>query len=541
MLSTHKLLLRVLRFFLITGCFSFVLEGIAQGPDLGENLNPGTYAVGFQTHFLQDHSRTSVVYSDWNGKVFPHPPTQGRQMQLNVWYPAQISDKDSTLTFSHYVNLIAQQTDFSPLTQEKINFANSQYIEKTNALAGALGGNGTFTQEDLEKLRSFQTIAFLDAPKVEEKFPLVVFPNGGSPAFQSIMCEHIASYGYIVAAFAAKGAHASAEDISVEGLQVAVDDISFFIQALMEMPQVDPAKICLMANAINASHITAYQASHRTAECLISLEGGILTNFEQNLLKKLPYYSPENLSVPILAIYAPHPHVDPIHIFPLKHAKRYFFNFPEMTEFHFLNYGVFNSLVEGIIGEHEGDVQGGYQTASQLVVRFLDAQLKEVRAQMDLLEKGITEEFATHIDTFFIRDALPLAPTSTALKDQFTRHGFAYIDSVYQAMKAQNPAPFSMAFYRAMKDYLAWKKDPTFESRYQLFLLAYDSYPTSAEVNYYLAYFAMEAKQKEKAIFHNRKATTLLTESPDEDLTVKRKELMLKYLKQDLEALQADE
>ncbi len=537
MLLANQLLYKVLFICLFSLTCSSMSQSHAQRSALNENLNQGNHQVGFQTHFIQDHSRTSVAYTDWNGKIYPHQPTEGRQVQLNVWYPAAVSADDTCLAFSHYVNLTAQQTDFSPLTQEKIDFANSQYVEKTNML----GGNGAFTLEGLDMLRKLPTTAYLNASKKGGKFPLVLFPNGGSPAFQSIMCEQIASHGYVVAAFVIKGANASVIDISVQGMQTAVDDISFVVQALLEMEQVDPAHVCLMGNAINSSHVAAYQASHQTAECLISLEGGFLSNFEQNLLKKLPYYSPENLSVPILAIYAPHPHVDPIHIFPLKHAKRYFFNFPEMTEFHFLNYGVFNSLVEGIIGEHEGDVQGGYQTASQLVVRFLDAQLKEVRAQMDLLEKGITEEFATHIDTFFIRDALPLAPTSTALKDQFTRHGFAYIDSVYQAMKAQNPAPFSMAFYRAMKDYLAWKKDPAFESRYQLFLLAYDSYPTSAEVNYYLAYFAMEAKHKEKAIFHNRKATELLTESPDEDLTVKRKELMLKYLKQDLEALQANE
>ena len=83
------------------------------------------------------------------------------------------------------------------------------------------------------------------------------------------------------------------------------------------------------------------------------------------------------MDVPILAIYAPHPSIDPSFISGLKYSDRYFFHFPGMTEFHVLNYGQFERFVPGIIGEAKGDVQAGYEAASYLILTFLKEVLKE--------------------------------------------------------------------------------------------------------------------------------------------------------------------
>ena len=170
-------------------------------PKIWGQLEQGPYSVGFKTKFLYDISRSAIPYSDWDGKLYPSSETEGRQMQINIWYPAKVTKKSKRLHFDHYVNLLGQQTDFGNLDENKKDFASQQIIKKINAL----GGNGAFTVASLDSLKKLKTHAFLEAEVVEEKFPLVVFPNGCSPAFQSIMCEYLASSGFIVAAVALKG------------------------------------------------------------------------------------------------------------------------------------------------------------------------------------------------------------------------------------------------------------------------------------------------------------------------------------------------
>lgn len=491
-------------------------------PDIWGDLHSGTYDVGFKSIFTYDLARPAIPYSDWDGKLYPFKEAEGRQIQINVWYPATINPRQDKLLFEHYVDLLSQQTDFGPIDQQKKEFAAQQFIVKTNAL----GGNETFTLDKLDSLKRMETFAYLDAVPMDGQFPLLVFPNGGSPAFQSIMCEYLASHGFIVGALAAKGLEAFTDEASVRGVETAVTDIEFALRKLLEIPQVNREKVGMIGNAISSSQIVAYQSRNPNIDAIISLEGGLLSSFEQNILNKTAYYGPEAVDVPILAIYAPHPNIDPSYIFHLKYAERYFLHFPQMTEFHFLNYGPFNQFVPNIIGEHQGDVQKGYEWACLYTLRFLEAFLSEDQQSLNYLKEGPPSEANAHIDTFFVKAAIAKPPTLTQIKDAFTRQGFAFIDSVYQAHKVSDPAPFSIKFYKDLKDWLAWKKDPEYKNRYQLFKLAYDSYPNSAEANYYLTYYALQTNRTEEFQFHHQKALNLLETDNDPELSSARKEAL---------------
>ena len=504
-----------------------------EAPASWGNLIAGPYAVGFRTTFTYDLSRPSVSYSDWDGRLYPTDKKPGRQMQVNLWYPAVISATDQKLTFGHYVDLMARQTDFGQVDQEKRRFANRQFIEKTNAL----GGNGSFTMEKLETLRKLSTAAYDSPNPLAGKFPLVVFPNGGSPAFQSIMSEFFASHGFIVAAGALKGRNTFVEEISARGIETAVDDLGLLINEALKFEQVDLDRVCLIGNAITSSHIVAYQARNSKIDCVVSLDGGLLSQFEQRLLRQTAYYDPQDINKPILAIYAPHPAIDPQHIDHLKFSKRFLLHFPQMSEFHFLNFGVFDRFVPGIIGEPKGDVGKGFELAALYCLKFFEAFLEGNRDSEKFLSQELAPANSSHIDKVEVLEALPSPPDTAVVKDGFLNYGIEYIQSVYERLKKDNPTPFSQTFYRDLKDWLAWKKDPDYENRYQLYQLALDSYPESATVNYYLAHFALETGRKDIARRLNRKTLELLDIDASEELTQERKAEMREFVLQDLQSL----
>jgi hypothetical protein len=242
------------------------------------------------------------------------------------------------------------------------------------------------------------------------------------------------------------------------------------------------------------------------------LEGGLLSQFEQDILDKTNFYEPQNITIPILAIYAPHPAISPEYIFDLKYSERYFAHFPLMSEFHFLNYGVFEKVVPGIIGETNGNTQEGFKAASELILMFLDAVLKN---KTDALALAYSQEAVnidkTTIDTLFKMPGIKAPPHMTILKDLFLTRGMPAIDSIYQFHRDQNDdQPFSQRFYADFKDWLAWKKDPDYIHRKQLYELAVESFPNDALSNYYLAYYLDKTGNNNLARAYYAKAMKLL-------------------------------
>ena len=282
-------------------------------------------------------------------------------------------------------------------------------------------------------------------------------------------------------------------------------------------PGVDAGNISMIGNANTSSQIITYVSRNRRVSSVVSLEGGLLSSYEQRLLRETAFYKTRQVEVPILAIYAPHPSIDPTHIFHLKYANRYFIHFPQMTEFHCLNYGMFEQFVPGIIGNHEGDVQGGFEWISRSILSFLKAHSTSSDDQTEWQMVELAEAEG-HIDTTFVLESEPIPPSTTILKNGFTKRGFAYVDSVH----AQHSAPYTLDEYVQLRDWLAWQKDPDFTYRYQLYTLAANNFEESPEVHYYLAYYAQEMENSNQAKRHARRALTLLNEDADPALTIGR-------------------
>lgn len=491
-------------------------EPITDFPIMG-NLPLGNYAVGYQTLFEYDASKNGVAFSDWDGKLNKnYDPELGRQYQINVWYPAE-SGTGESITFAHYVDLIGRQINFNE-TEEQKTLARETFVTKTRSLAKvseaqAEPTEGEFTKEQLDQLMALDTYARLNAEEVNGKFPVIIYPNGVSPAFNSISCEFLASHGYVVVAFAPKGRYSSVLEISTIGLEVAVDDFEFVLGKVEELSIADVSQVSIMANAILSSVGAAVVSRNEKIKALVSLEGGLPSAFEQRLLNESVFYQAENIQAPILITYSPHPAIDPEHTFHLTYSDRYYAFFPHMSEFVMLNYGMFDAFIPNILGKHSGNTQKGFEAANELVLRFLNQKVKGESG--DLFE----ESFLTsrdEIDSTFVLSAVQAPPNITELKNRFWEDGFESIENLYQEMKSSgNSQPFSMDFYTSYRDWLAWQKDENYEFRLRLYQLAVDSYPESARINYYVAYYSMKRELNEQAIKHYRRTLSLVDTDPE--------------------------
>ncbi len=498
-----------------------------QTPIMG-SLNLGKYQTGFKTLFVYDESRSAVPYADWDGNLYQNQdPNHGRQYQINLWYPSQVGS-GTPLKYEHYIHLMGRQTNFSN-TPEQRTFARKIFINQTNDL----GGDGNFTAKELDLLLELNVTARSEAKPLDEQFPIVLFPNGGSPAYQSITAEYLTSHGYVVVAFAPKGRFSSLKEVSGIGLEVAIDDLEYVVGQVAQLPFVDINNIGLMANAIGSSVCAAAIARNDKYKGLVSLEGGLPSAFEQRLLRESVYYQPENITAPMLFLYAPHPSIDPQHTYHLQHSERYYAHFPTMSEFVMLNYGMLDTFIPDIVGKQKAPPKEGFETANKLMLRFLDIQLKG--RQAELFSQDFTSLSEKVIDSTFVLPAIPAAPNIALMKNLFLKRGFDGIDSTYYALKAEGAEkPLSMNFFSAYRSWLAWQKDPEYQHRARLYILAYDSYPKSAEANYYLGYYLQKTGSLDSARAAYERTIQYL---PESDLSKDRRETLMRYSQEGLEEI----
>ena len=530
-MTTTKKYTAILILLVFLGCQR--QDTVDNFPIMG-NLPIGEYPVGLQTLFTHNLSKNAVPFSDWDGNLsHDHTSENGRQFQINVWYPAQ-TGSGSPMKYADYVDLMGRQTNFDKSDEQKA-FARQTFISQTQDLRNIRDqkNNVRLNTEQLNQLLYLDVFARLNAKAAEGKYPVVIYPNGGSPAFQSITCEFLASHGYVTVAFSPKGRFSSVMETSTIGLEIAVDDLEFVLGRVSEKSNVDMNQVSILANAISSSVGAAAVSRNEKFKALISLEGGLSSSFEQRLLNGSAFYQPENIQAPILFIYSPHPAIDPKYTFHLKYADRYYAHFSRMSEFVMLNYGMFDEFIPDIIGEHSGNTKKGFEAANELILRFLNQKMKGESGK--LFDDSFISS-RNHIDTTFVLPGLTAPPNMAVIKDTFVKEGFDAIENIYAQLKSGgNSQPFSKDFYTDYRSWLSWKKDEDYINRLRLYKLAYDSYPESARVNYYMAYYSMQRELNEQAKRFYRQALSLL--ESDEVLGINERSRLRAYASDELNSL----
>lgn len=472
--------------FLLSLIF-FLNDGFAQSDQWLNGLEHGKYAVGYKALLERDLSRPNISFQNWAGNIEQTPNAEGRPIQIHVWYPAQKA-KGKPLPYADYVHQLAQVVDFSPINKERQQWARDWFSSMVNDL----GGNGTFTPERLDSLMSLSTKGYRDAPPItSEKFPLVVFVEGIAPATNSAMSEYLASHGYIVASVSMLGTHTSGAEISSKGLVTMTADVQFAIQKVSEKMNVAIGKIALIGLGFNASTCMSVQTLNPAVDAVISLDGGILSNFENEMLNKLPQFDPTAIAIPMLIIHAPHRYIFPETIDYYVHADRYYLNFKQMSEFYFLNFGLFEPITPKVLGNVPGDTQLGVTTAAKSCRIFLDGVFgDQANIEQDLRNLKQQDNISDEFLTISKKEGLPAPPAIALLKNLFLTEGIEAIVAIYEEQKTTNPQPFSNKFYGAFNDWLSWQKDTSYLARKTLAKIRVESFPESALAHYYLGYYA---------------------------------------------------
>jgi hypothetical protein len=264
---------------LLVMCNTFCIAQI----EIMKNFEVGEYGVGFKDERITDYSRS---YQD----VY-------RSIQLFVWYPTN-ERLQKTLQYEQYFGINDPKGKLleTNLSNERIDTLIKQEIKNLTEI------NKLPVKQS--KYKMLKTIAQLDAPVLEGDFPLLIFAPGGNTSNQlhSVICEYLASHGYIVASFPSLGNVDSLRwPFNQIGLNMHIDDMALATNHLKRtMSQVNIDKTGLIAWSVGGVSQGIYCMKNSNIDLLISLDSGLGRVYGVEMLKESPYFDYSKFNIPYL-------------------------------------------------------------------------------------------------------------------------------------------------------------------------------------------------------------------------------------------------
>ena len=355
-------ILRVILLFQTGSAFCQVsLEKIA--------LKNGDYNVGFYHYTASDSTRTYKRIFNWNNQSIP------RQIPVSVWYPSnERSNGFRKMVVLDYMEILKEEEEWEYLPNEQI--LNWFYYPNTPA-----------NRKHLEE----QTSAFRKIQSADGKFPAIVY----APSYQAssienfILCEYLASHGYIVISCASRGT----ENRFLEGgtekdLETQTRDIEYLINEVSRIPNIDFEQIATMGFSFGGLSNVLAQMRNEKIKAIVSLDGSI--RYQYTTLQKSPFANTNKVNVPFIHMAQKNIPEQVLkddkidaglnHKFEfydsLKYSKAYSLKFHNLTHSYFSTLGILFQQRDNRQDKTDLEIMESYRWVSVYTLNFLNAYLK---------------------------------------------------------------------------------------------------------------------------------------------------------------------
>lgn len=266
-------------------CIAFFYTTIyAQNIVSDSGLEKGKYSVGFQIQDLKDYTRTSVSSSQIKNRV------KYRDIRMYIWYPSIGVDKDY-LSLEDFIRFSIE--DYGQISSKDLR-QQVKYASQFNRIP----------DEKIKHILEKKCLSIHNDPIYQDKFPVVILGQGlyyESPLSHLILCEYLASHGYVVVTCPLMGTNKKEAELNSVDFETQIRDLEFALSKVCIMNNVNCKKISAIGFDLGAMAATVFQMRNSNIKALVSYDGGIIFkhNIEQ-LLEDNPHYKPIELDVPAL-------------------------------------------------------------------------------------------------------------------------------------------------------------------------------------------------------------------------------------------------
>ncbi len=446
----------------------FILHGyiLAETPTLWGGLQPGPHAVGFKTVEKYDYSRAFRSKFDYFGTL--QEGERARPIQICIWYPAKPSPDATTMVLGEYVFPIPDDPDFfaliSNLQQRELQF-----------LGGLLRNRGLMLD-----IMSLKMGAFRNAEPDSGKYPLIIYHPTLQQSYSenSVICEYLASNGYIVATSHSIGTTTLNPAPDAGDLETLIRDKEFIYGFMRNFTYVDTDKLGLLGYGFGGSTALLMQMRNSDVEAVISLDGAFTDSLYFDFAEQNPYFDIKRMYVPFLQICSDVDSTFNLNLFKsLKYAPRYSLVLNDLPSVNFTHYGLIAGLVMDSTGTPLEIIKQAYTTLCYYTLNFFDAYLNKNEVSRKIIDSQPADPGFISYEFF---DSMDLPPTNEQFMAIIRQRGAAPAEEIYNRFQKSDPG--SITFPEATFNAIGYQFLQTnrIDDAIIIFRMNADTYPNSA-------------------------------------------------------------
>ena len=330
-------------------------------------LPSGPFTPGFRLIETSDPSRSFPADAGEN--------TTPRPMRIYVWYPANRSTQPR-MRLDDYARMAME--DFRPA------------VLPVPLAKGVEAGNR-------KAFLDSPTAAVRDAEAGAGKFPLLVLGQGlfyESPLSHFVLCEFLASHGYVVATSPLLGTRYRLVNINVEDVESEVRDMEFVLATVRTLPFAGSGKLGVIGYDLGGMAGLIMTMRHPEIDGFLSLDSGILDKHASGLPNSHPQYREERFRIPWMHmtqarfIRQEKDRIAAPSLFERKaFGESYLVHVPTSNHGWFSSYAAMGitKAVPGYWGPSESDPKPLYEEVCRMSLAFFDACIKQVGGPLEKL------------------------------------------------------------------------------------------------------------------------------------------------------------
>jgi hypothetical protein len=288
------------------------------------DLPKGPYAVGFKSLWQFDYSRS--YHLDSKDKATSVSAKAPRPILTNIWYPARATANARTMLHRDYLKIESSDTQLKEFSRKLIEYNRGVIVKE-------ISGKSEESLNNKEKLLveaffNTPTASIRNATPQSGRFPLIIYHSGAGSSIEdnTVLCEFLASNGYVVMNSAYQRADGSS--LNIDGDEGSILDMRYLIAYASRLPYVNWNKIGTIGHSAGAQAIIIFQTRNNSVvDALVSLDTtqdyhGLSTNLWNRMTEPV-LKNIKNMSTPML-VAASKPAIFQMWD-KLEHAERYYF------------------------------------------------------------------------------------------------------------------------------------------------------------------------------------------------------------------------
>ncbi|GHF97461.1 hypothetical protein GCM10017161_27050 [Thalassotalea marina] len=451
-----------------------------------------------------DKRRSFAPKYDYFGKETLSPI--GRPMQVAMWFPGKNTAEKTPLTYRDFIAFTSSEVDFSRQSE----FERDQHI---NSLLNSLPENA---KAGYIKFWQQPTRSYLNIEVAEDNFPVLLYapPMNASIHDNALLCEFLASHGYIVVSVAAKGEFTRLQKQSIDEANIQAADLSFLWEFAQRFTQ--NSKVAALGFSLGGLSNLIFATQNKDIDAVVSLDSSVMSQGWLEDLQASPFYQPSEFTAKLLMISKnmKQPSLNPADFYQqVNFADKWLIRYDHNTHYYFSSEQLqLRMQFEQFSPKEKTAITNFYADMSYNVLDFLNFSLLDKGAVLQRPQRDIKHSFE-----WGKAKKQPLLPET--IPNLILQRGFHYVRAILSDIESYSPEYTARLSWRSLnataKNLVQRKR---FDEAILTLELSLEAFPNWYQTHAMLADYQLKFGIKEQAIKHYRQA---LKDNPIHKETIK--------------------